>query len=77
MHIVWGNYKSSAWYGTCHIKIHNTCNVEQISISERYTPSKIVSSNKSSRLACKIPHNKNLHGVSFSILKMISCTINL
>lgn len=64
----WGECKGRAWCGTCHIKIIEGNIPEEMSSEEKNTLSKIEDSAQSSRLACQIPVNAELHKLVFKMM---------
>ncbi len=65
----WGDCKGRAWCGTCHIEIQEGEIREVIDREERITLSKCSNQTSSSRLACQLPADEKLAGITFSILK--------
>lgn len=65
----WGDCKGRAWCGTCHIEIQRGVIDEPIDVEERNTLTKLGNLTASSRLACQLPADESLDGVTFSILK--------
>ncbi|WP_226979473.1 2Fe-2S iron-sulfur cluster-binding protein [Zobellia roscoffensis] len=65
----WGDCKGRAWCGTCHIKINSDCSLGKMEMDEEHTLSNILDTDQTSRLACQIPVNSNLNGITFSVLK--------
>lgn len=65
----WGDCKGRAWCGTCHIKIQNKTTNQSQDKDEINTLSNISKADNSSRLACQILIDKNLHNTIFKIIK--------
>jgi len=64
----WGECKSRAWCGTCHIKIIKGNSSTEILKDEKQTLSKLDGTSPQSRLACQIPVNAELHNMTFRII---------
>lgn len=56
----WGDCKSRAWCGTCHIFIEETVK-EPMDEDERHTLGNLPNKTDKSRLACQISLNEALH----------------
>ncbi|MDT7829473.1 2Fe-2S iron-sulfur cluster-binding protein [Pricia sp. S334] len=64
----WGDCKGRAWCGTCHIQIIEGNLSEKMDVDERHTLSKIGNATETSRLACQIPVNAELHNLVFKMM---------
>jgi len=65
----WGDCKGRAWCGTCRIEILSGSLQDTIDPQERDTLSKLPRHAASNRLACQIPADEHLSGITFKILK--------
>lgn len=65
----WGECKGRAWCGTCHIQIIEGGISEKMGVDEKNTLSKIGDATESSRLACQIQVNAELHNLVFKMME--------
>lgn len=65
----WGDCKGRAWCGTCHIEVLDGTITEPMDIDETKTLSGLPNLTTQSRLACQIPIDANLSGLTFKMLK--------
>lgn len=64
----WGDCRGCAWCGTCYIEINEGEINDVMDYKERNTLSKLPNKTLNSRLACQIPADEKLSGITFHIL---------